>query len=83
MPACAEKKKERKRPSTDILDLKQSMTLWPLSCHSGKHAVAEPGKAKQPKQTGKTDYVTHHILVIHSLNTSRNTWLSATPQGMT
>lgn len=49
--ACLHRQKERKRLLTDIFYLKQSMTLWPLSCRSGKRTVAESVKAKHsPKR---------------------------------
>lgn len=41
-----ERKKERKSHLTNIFNLKQSMTLWPLSCWNGKHIVAKSVKAK-------------------------------------
>lgn len=56
--ACLHRKKERKHLLTDIFYLKQSMKLWPLSCHSGKHTVAEPDKAKQNQNRQETDYMT-------------------------
>lgn len=50
MPACTEKRKKKKKKKektlTKISKLKQSMTLWPLSCHIGKQAVAEAGRTK-------------------------------------
>lgn len=53
MRACllAPKKKREKHLLTDILFLKRSMKLWPLSCHSGKRSVAE----ETGLNTGRTD----------------------------
>lgn len=53
------KRKKKKKTLTKISKLKQSMTLWPLSCHIGKQAVAEAGRTKHNQDRQEKQIIWH------------------------
>lgn len=82
MPACVEEKGGKTSPDWYFLPQTEHdvvaavMSEWQARCGTGATRLNTTGARR-------ADYMTHHILVIHSFSININTWRRATQRGVT